>query len=99
MRAELQEISDKFVNTDVHNVVNYILDYDNNIRLNTMKAEKSRSWFIIKWPKNGEFSLLSRVKCDLILNPSFSDIFEFRFQTAKEALEAYDKYLDKIQTQ
>ncbi len=99
MRAELQEIAAKFANTNVNNVVNYMLDEDNDIRLNTMKAAGSPSWFIIKGPRSGEFRVLSRTKSDLILNPSFSDIFEFRFQTAQEALEAYDKYLDKIQNQ
>jgi len=95
MRLELEQISDKFADVFVDSFVHYSLNEENNVALITMAENKISSWFIVEGHIDKDPCLLNRESVEFITKANFTDLFEFRFHTARKALEAYNKYLDK----
>ncbi len=92
MRLELKQISDKFENVTATSYVHFSLN--ENTALMTLDINKTNNWYIVKDCIDKGIYFLHNVKTEFMLNPNL-ETFEFRFSTAKEALQVYDKYLDK----
>jgi hypothetical protein len=92
MREELKQISDKFESVAATSYVHFSLS--ENTALMTLAINKTDNWYIVKDCIDKGIYFLHNLKAEFILNPNL-ETFEFRFKTAKEALQTYEKYLDK----
>jgi hypothetical protein len=92
MKEELKQISNKFEKIPANNFVFFNLCQDT--ALITLAINKTDNWYIVKDCIDKGIYFLHNLKAEFMLNPNL-EAFEFRFSTAREALQTYEKYLDK----
>jgi hypothetical protein len=98
MRKELQELAEKLQYWHNLGLISINTGIDKNAIISRRPYKALWPWVIVK-ELNGTISILHKETTVFISTPTEEALMECFFDNPLEALETYEKYLDKIQNQ